>query len=77
MSVEIYTRTTCGPCHQIKNYLKQKGVAFTERNVDGNPALEAEIVERTGFLQVPMTVINGTAVSGPNIGKINSLLAQA
>lgn len=72
--VVVYTRTTCGPCRTVKYFLTQKGIPFKEVNVDDDPSLMQEILARTGFMQVPMTLVNGIAISGANFGLLNKSL---
>lgn len=72
--VKVYTRTTCGPCKTVKYFLTQKGISFTEINVDDDPRLMDEVLTQSGFMQVPLTMINGKAISGANIGLLNSAL---
>lgn len=72
--VKVYSRSTCGPCKQLKQYLNIKQINFDEVDLDQHPECEAEVVELTGFLQVPTTVINGHAVSGYNLMAISKLI---
>ncbi len=76
MSITVYTRTTCAPCRTLKHYLKTKGHEFIEKNVDEDPKHMDDVIKQTGFQMVPMTVINGEAVMGLNLAKINSLLTN-
>lgn len=73
--VTIYTKTQCGPCRAVKMFLSRKGIEYRELNVDEDPALMSEIISRSGFAQVPMTVIGDRVVSGQNFGAIAALLA--
>jgi glutaredoxin len=74
MTVTVYSRPSCAPCKTLKTWLARKGVSYTEINVDDNPAAVREILARTGFMVVPMTLIDNEAVSGPNFARLNSLL---
>ena len=73
--VVVYTRTTCAPCKAVKMFLSRKGVQYRELNVDDDPGLMNEIIARSGFAQVPMTVIGDKVVSGQNFGAIAALLS--
>lgn len=77
MTVTVFTRTTCGPCKTVKYFLQKKGIQFTEQNVDENPSLIDQILEMTGIMQVPMTVIDGQPVSGADFAKLSRLIANA
>ena len=72
--VQIYTRTTCAPCRVVKTWLQKKGVRYEELNVDDNPELMAEVIEKTGLMMVPVTVIGEKFVSGMNIARLSELL---
>ena len=74
MTVTVFTRTTCAPCHMLKSYLQRKGVQYQEKNVDDNPEEAAEIFAKTGFTMVPVTVIDDKIVSGFNLPLISELL---
>ncbi len=48
----VYTRSGCGGCTQIKDYLNQLNIDFTEINVDYNP-LALEKIQRDGHRFLP------------------------
>lgn len=73
-SVKVYTRPTCAPCQTLKKWLQNKGVSFTELNVDDNPSLMDEIIERTGVQMVPMIEVGDRTISGVNIRLLSELL---
>ena len=63
--VEIYTTAICGFCHNAKNLLKKKGVAFTEYNVMFDNAKRGEMTTRAGGrTSVPQIFIDGNHVGG-------------
>lgn len=80
--VEIYTTPSCGYCHAAKRLLNQKGVAFTEFDVSGDPALRTAMVARAGGRRtVPQIFVGETHVGGcddlfalDNAGKLAPLL---
>jgi glutaredoxin len=59
MNVQVYTTSLCRDCRAAKHFLDQHGVAYTEVNVDTNPAASAEIINRVGKRAVPQLVIDG------------------
>ena len=81
--VEIYTTQTCPYCIAAKGLLLKKGVAFTEIDVGGNPALRASMTQRAaGRTSVPQIFIGGQHVGGcddihalDHAGKLDALLA--
>jgi glutaredoxin 3 len=76
MSVVVYTTPTCGYCHQLKAYLHQRGVPFTEHDVSRDQAAAAEMVRLSGQQGVPVSLIDDNVVVGFNRPVIDQLLAQ-
>ena len=56
--VTVYTTTTCPFCKMQKDYFKEKGVNYVEILVDENPDEVAKMVEISGQMGVPFTVID-------------------
>ena len=76
MSIAVYSTPTCGFCRQVKAYLHQRGVRFTEYDVSRDPERASEMVRLSGQRGVPVVVIDGQAVVGFNRPLIDQLLAQ-
>jgi glutaredoxin 3 len=62
-------------CDQVKEYLSQKGIKYTEHNVAQDMDALNEL-RSMGFRAVPVTVIDGQSVVGFDRGKLNELLGQ-
>jgi glutaredoxin 3 len=62
--VEIYTTQYCGYCRMAKSLLTKKKIAFDEIAVDSDPALRAEMMERSGGTTVPQIFVGTTHVGG-------------
>ncbi len=60
----------------VKEFLSQKGVSFTEKDVSRDPAAAQEIVRRTGQMGVPVTVIDGETIVGFDRARLEAVLAQ-
>jgi glutaredoxin 3 len=75
MSVKIYTTPTCGYCHQAKQFLKERGVKFTEYDVSRDQAAANEMIKQTGQMGVPVIVVDGEAIVGFNRTRLEQLLA--
>ncbi len=79
--VTIYTRTQCAYCAQVKRYLDLKKQTYEVVNIDDDPAVEAEVVAKSGARTVPVVMItkeNGdemVASIGWNPGALASALA--
>jgi len=80
--VVIYTRQFCGFCTAAKRLLDEKGIDYTEFDATGEPALRAEMVEKSGGFTFPQIIINGKPIGGcddlytlERAGKLDALLA--
>lgn len=62
--IVIYSSQFCPFCFRAKAILQQKGVAFTELNVDGNSQLRQEMTEKSGRRTVPQIWIGERHVGG-------------
>ena len=60
----IYTKHYCGFCVRAKALLAAKGADYTEIDVTNDPALQAEMWERSGRRTVPQIFINGRHIGG-------------
>ncbi|MBR9761970.1 MAG: glutaredoxin 3 [Rhodobacteraceae bacterium] len=83
-AIEIYTRPTCGFCHAAKRLLRDKGVTFTDIDINVEPARRAEMIQRAnGGSTVPQIFVGDVHVGGcddlyalENAGKLDALLAM-
>lgn len=82
--VTIYTTGYCGFCVRAKHLLGEKGVRYTEINVEGREDLRAWLRGETGQRTVPQVFINGRSVGGytdiaglDDAGELDPLLAEA
>jgi len=55
--VTIYTTTTCPFCKMEKDFLNLKGIAYLEILVDQNPEEAQNMINLSGQMGVPFTVI--------------------
>jgi mycoredoxin len=59
MDVRMYTASWCRDCRAAKQFLDENGIAYTEINVDEDPAASDEVVRRVGKRAIPQMVIDG------------------
>ncbi len=59
MTVQVYTTSWCRDCRAAKQFLDEHGVAYTEVNVDADPAASADVIAHAGKRAVPQLVIDG------------------
>ena len=63
--VRIYTTPMCGYCMAAKRMLAEKGIAFEETNLAGDPELRAKIsTEAGGWSTVPMIFVDDQFIGG-------------
>ncbi|GIW06759.1 MAG: hypothetical protein KatS3mg060_1564 [Dehalococcoidia bacterium] len=75
--VTVYTTSTCPWCVRAKQYLTQKGVPFTEKNVEQDRVAAMEMVRRSGQTGVPVLTIGNDVVVGFDRARIDRLLEAA
>ncbi len=73
-TITVYSTPTCPYCMQVKEYLKQKGKAFTDFNVAADMNARNAMVEKSGQLGVPVIDIDGEIVVGFNRAKLDQIL---
>ena len=76
MDVVVYTSPTCPYCTMVKEFLSQRGISFEERDVSRDSSYAEELVNRTGQMGVPVTIINGQIVVGFDRGRLEQLTSQ-
>jgi glutaredoxin 3 len=51
--VTVFSTTWCGFCHQVKEWLKSKGVEFEEIDLEKDSTAAKQVVEATKQMGVP------------------------
>lgn len=64
-SITIYTKSWCPYCSAAKNLLTEKGVDFTEIDIEKTPEARAEMIQKAnGRTTVPQIFIGEKHVGG-------------
>ena len=63
-TITVYTRQFCGFCTRATRVLAEAGYAFEEIAADGNPALRAELLKRSGQSTLPQIFVGDESVGG-------------
>ena len=64
-NVTIYSTPSCQYCDMAKDFFKKNNVEFTEHNVAEDAEKRTEMVEKSGQMGVPVTIIDdGTPIVG-------------
>ena len=74
--IDVYSADWCAFCRQAKSYFDSLGVKYTEKNVEQDPALAQESVDKSGQMGIPVIDIDGTIIVGFDKPKIDATLKQ-
>lgn len=74
-NITIFTTNTCAYCVMVKRWLNAKGYSYEEVNLDANPERQAEALQVSGQLAVPVTVVTKSddsreVIVGYNLSKL-------
>ncbi len=75
MSVNVYSTQSCPYCTMVKNYLREKHVAYNDYDVGRDRRRADEMVRKSGQMGVPVVEINGRVIVGFNKAEIEKALA--
>jgi glutaredoxin 3 len=76
MSVIVYSTDTCPFCTMVKDWLKDKNVAFEEVNVGTDQEKAKEMMDKSGQMGVPVIDIEGTIIIGFDKPKLETALKE-
>ena len=62
--ITLYTTLICPYCVAAKNFLKSKGLAWTEVRIDTDPAEREAMIARANRTSVPQIFVGDTHVGG-------------
>lgn len=74
--VLLFSTSTCSWCRRAKRYLKERGVAFREINIERDADAARDIVRKTGQRGVPVIKIGGRWIVGFDKEQIEKALAR-
>jgi len=72
----IYTTSYCPWCQATKEFLKNKGYEYEERNVEKNAEWANEMLLKSGQYGVPVIDIEGKIIIGFSPEEINEALEE-
>lgn len=55
--ITIYTTSTCAYCETVKKWLGSKNLPYDVVNMDDKPEVRQEIIQMSGAMTVPVTVV--------------------
>ncbi len=73
----MYSTTWCGYCRRLKTQLTREGIAFTEVDIEADPASADYVMSVNGGNQTVPTVVfpDGTAATNPSVADVKARLA--
>lgn len=74
-NVIIYSSNTWPYCISAKDYLQEKGVDYTEKNIQTDNGARKELMNM-GHMGVPVILIDGEEIVGFDKTKIDQLLSK-
>ena len=72
--VKIYSTPSCPYCVTLKEFLKEKNIAFEDVNVAEDVKAREEMIHGSGQMGVPVLDIDGEIIVGFDKQKISKLL---
>lgn len=76
-TVTIYSTPTCHFCQIAKDFLKEKGVAFTDYDVASDLEKRQEMITKSGQMGVPVIFVGNEMIIGFDQERLVSTLGLA
>jgi glutaredoxin 3 len=73
-TVTIYSASWCAFCHAAKQYLDKLGVKYTDKDVESEPKIAQEAMDKSGQTGIPVLDIGGDIIIGFDRPKIDASL---
>ena len=73
-NITMYTTPTCHFCHMTKEFLKKKGIEYTDYNVAEDADKRKEMIERSGQMGVPVIFVGNEMLIGFDKDKLSTAL---
>lgn len=74
--ITIYTAPFCAFCRQAKNFFREQGLSYEEKNVTAKREFVDEMVSKSGQMGVPVIDIDGQIVVGFDKRRIVQLVGD-
>ncbi|HEY4527983.1 MAG TPA: glutaredoxin domain-containing protein [Candidatus Paceibacterota bacterium] len=72
--VKIFTTPSCVYCKMTKEFFKKNNIPYEEYNVAQDGKAREEMVQKSGQLGVPVTLVDGEIVVGFDQERLSKLL---
>ncbi len=74
--VVLFTQPDCPPCHIVKLFLAERGVAFVERDITTDPDAIRDLTEKYRSHSTPTLVIGEEVMIGFNPERLDAILGK-
>lgn len=76
-TITMYSTAWCGYCRRLKTQLDSAGIAYTEVDIEQDPAAAALVERVNGGNQTVPTVVfpDGSAATNPSLAEVRARLA--
>jgi len=64
MQITVYSTPTCPYCHQLKDFLAEHKIEFSDIDVTADRAKAEEMISKSKQMSVPVTDIDGEIIIG-------------
>lgn len=71
--VIVYTSNTCPHCTTAKQYLQEKGVEYTEKNIQTDAEARKELIQK-GYMGVPVIIVDNEEIQGFDKQRLDEIL---
>lgn len=75
--ITVYSTPTCVFCHAVKEYFKQKGIKYQEKDLTQDADASEWVLKHTGQLAVPVIDMDGEVIVGFDRHRIDEQLSKA
>lgn len=76
-TVTIYSTPTCHFCQMTKDFLKEKGIGYTDFNVASDLEKRQEMIQKSGQMGVPVIFVGDEMIIGFDQERLQSTLGIA
>ena len=73
-TIHIYSTPTCHFCQMAKDFLKEKGITYTEFDVAHDLDKRQEMIEKSGQMGVPVIFVDKEMIIGFDRERLASIL---
>ena len=76
-TVTIYSTPTCHFCQMTKDFLKEKGITYTDYDVASDLEKRQEMIQKSGQMGVPVIFVGDDMIIGFDQARLSSTLGIA